>query len=1072
MLRIFTINFFFVFALTVFFHHSLLAQQAQSYESTMQSGNERYDAGDFISAKTYFEMALRLKENDPKAQERLSASIKKINEQMEKQELFYSHLDRGDRLNREGNSTEALAAYRKALEIFPDDKYTNTQVNSISKLLTEKEKKQSDYDRALANGIQLVENEKFEEAIIQFKLAAGLFPDLDEPKQKIEDAQQLLSAQIEKEQQFRVLKEEASQLLLRRNYTAAIQKFEAALQIFPSDAPTLSQIAEARELKSKSEQYEILLAKADEAYQNKQLPEARKLYNDALSYWPQQTYPADMVRRIDDYFSSEEYLNTIALTQLLETAEIQYSSNEWLAARESYNKVLDIDPEHVLASERLTEITFILKQNEELALKESQYSQLLAEGDNFFSNNEYNNAIKSYTQASEIKQTDEIEAKIDLTNNKILELQLASEKEEQYRQYISQAENLLEQNELLTAKTTLEQAIALFPEKEEAIKLLQTTENNLAALQEKETALQAYTLQLQQAKAAFDAKNWELALQAYEVAISMQPDDAFPKEQIEAIKEIQRNETALAEMEAAYAEQLETGMNALAEGLLDKAQTAFEAAKELKPDANLPQEKLAEINVLKQQIATAAEKEATYNTLIAEGDAAFNNQNLTAALENFRLASGLFPERDYPTNKINEIETAINLAKTESLKRDTYAQLIQEADLALNAKEWSVAKEKYTQASDLFSEEVYPRQQISTIEAELNRQNELAAIEKNYQEKIAQADGLFNQQSWEQAMLAYQEAAAIKADDSYPNERMNEIRSIQQEEAAVAEKARQLDLLTSKMEDEFRSGKLDAALISAEEILKLDPENPAALARKSEIQLAIEALARENELQYQKSMQEGDASVQQKDYQEAIVSYKKALGYKAMDETAQQRIKQVEAIIEERLIALKTAYGKHISEADRHFNSGSYDLAIESYLKAEGTKPDESYPREMIRKIAELMEANKMRELISAPTQLTDNISKQFSFDPIDVVDRRSNYILIKARNLGETAFPLLVNFGSPTGRNGGFVLPIPQNQETNDFIVRIGSQYKWFSEDNTWIELLPENGSIEVTVIQISKGN
>ena len=66
----------------------------------------------------------------------------------------------------------------------------------------------------------------------------------------------------------------------------------------------------------------------------------------------------------------------------------------------------------------------------------------------------------------------------------------------------------------------------------------------------------------------------------------------------------------------------------------------------------------------------------------------------------------------------------------------------------------------------------------------------------------------------------------------------------------------------------------------------------------------------------------------------------------------------------------------------------------------------------------------------------------------------------------------LLVNFGSKAGRNGGFVLPIPKNADLNDFIVKVGQQYKWFSEDNTWIEFLPENGSIEISLVQISKSS
>ncbi|MDP3443369.1 MAG: hypothetical protein Q8T08_10980, partial [Ignavibacteria bacterium] len=135
-------------------------------------------------------------------------------------------------------------------------------------------------------------------------------------------------------------------------------------------------------------------------------------------------------------------------------------------------------------------------------------------------------------------------------------------------------------------------------------------------------------------------------------------------------------------------------------------------------------------------------------------------------------------------------------------------------------------------------------------------------------------------------------------------------------------------------------------------------------------------------------------------------------------------------------------------------------------------KPDEKYPREMIQKISQIMIDNKIRELNSENVLIASNTSKKFSFEPVDVTERRSNYILIKARNTGKSSFPLLVNFGSKTGRNGGFVLPIPESDTYNDFIVQVGSQYKWFSEDNIWIELIPENGEVEVTIIQISKGN
>jgi len=48
----------------------------------------------------------------------------------------------------------------------------------------------------------------------------------------------------------------------------------------------------------------------------------------------------------------------------------------------------------------------------------------------------------------------------------------------------------------------------------------------------------------------------------------------------------------------------------------------------------------------------------------------------------------------------------------------------------------------------------------------------------------------------------------------------------------------------------------------------------------------------------------------------------------------------------------------------------------------------------------------------------------------------------------------------------------MPEDDQVNDFIIRVGNQYKWFSEDNNWLEIYPENGDIEITLVRISTTN
>ena len=108
---------------TILFGASLLlsanvvnAQNAESYESLMKKGNEKYNAKDYISAKTYYEMALKQKSGDATARQKLNETVKKIQEDGARQEIFYSHLDTGDQFYSQQKYEEALAEYEKNRE--------------------------------------------------------------------------------------------------------------------------------------------------------------------------------------------------------------------------------------------------------------------------------------------------------------------------------------------------------------------------------------------------------------------------------------------------------------------------------------------------------------------------------------------------------------------------------------------------------------------------------------------------------------------------------------------------------------------------------------------------------------------------------------------------------------------------------------------------------------------------------------------------------------------------------------------------------------------------------------------
>ena len=681
------------------------AQNAESYESLMKKGNDKFNAKDYISAKTYFEMALKQKSGDATAKKKLDETVKKIQEDGARQEVFYAHLDAGDQYYGQQKYEEALAEYEAALKVFPEDKYVGGQATAVRAILKERQDKQEAYDTAMSQGESLLAEDNFDAAIMQFETASEIFPNDKLPKEKLAEAKQKKQLYTEKVSRFDKLMEEGRQLGLRKNYEAAIDKLNQALELFPNDIEANAKRNEYQAAKGVTDQYNGIIAAADQLYENKAYREAKAQYQSALAVVAGDAYATDMIGRLD---------------------------------------------------------------------------QLIAEQD-------------------------------------------------------------------------AEEAARIAAEQEAA-------------------------------RLAAEAEAARLAAEAEAARIA-------------------------AEQEAA------------------RLAAEAEAAR------------------------IAAEQEAA--RIAAEQEAA-------------RLAA----------------EEAARIAAEEEA-----ARLAAEAEAARIAAEEEAAR------------------QAALAAAEAERQATIKTM-------LDAADALFNQQEYANAKVKYQEVVAF------------------------------------------------------------DEGNAAATAKIQEIDGIFAQMAAELEANYNKAMSAGNSAMTAENFAEAITQYQTALAYKPEDPTATAQLAIAQKSESDRIAALRSQYDKFIKEGDANFKTNTFDKAIEAYTKAEELGL-ETYPTEMIARISEIIEQNKLYELNNEPILLAAGEAKRFEFNKIDVAVRRSNYIIIKVRNPHpEKTFPMIVSFGGAGGKNGGFVLPIAATEEEKTFIFRIGSQYKWFSEDNTWIEIISENNEVEIGKLEVSRSN
>ena len=645
------------------------AQNSESYESLMKKGNDKFAAKDYISAKTYYEMALKQKSNDPTARKKLDETLKKIQEDGARQEVFYAHLDAGDQFYNQQKYEEALTEYEQALKVFPEDKYVGGQAEEVRAILKERQDKQDAYNTAMSQGETLLAEENYDAAILQFETAIGIFPNDKLPKEKLAEARQKKQLYTEKVTLFDKTMEEARQQGLRKNYEAALAKLDQALELFPNDLQANTLKNEYTAAKDQANRYNGIIAEADRLYENKAYKEAKAQYQSALLVVAGDAYATDMIARLDPLIAQQD------------TEEAARIAAEQEAAR--------------LAAE-------------------AEAARLAAEAE--------------------------------------------------------------------AARIAAEQEAARIAAEQEAARLAAEEAARIAA--EEEAARKA----------------------------------------------------ALA--------------------------------------------------------AAEAERQATLKTML---DA----------------ANALFEQKDYANAKV-----------------------------------------KY------------------------------------------------------------------------------------------------------------------------QEIVTFDEGNATATAKIREIDSILAQMAAEIEAHYNNAMNAGNQSMNAEKFAEAITHYQSALVYRPEDATATAQLAVAEKAENDRLAALRTQYNAFIKEGDANFKSNTFDKAIEAYTKAEELNL-ETYPTEMIARISEIIEQNKLYELNSEYISLGAGEARRFEFNKIEVSVRRSNYIIIKVRNpQPDKTFPMIVSFGGAGGKNGGFVLPIAATEEEKTFVFRIGAQYKWFSEDNTWIEIISENHPIDIGKLEVSRSN
>jgi len=911
-------------------------EKAKEYATIIASADKLFSAKSWAEAKPLYEQAAKLlpSEDYPGAQLKLIATNMASAEEANKK--YTTAIERADAAFKERNWEKATMEYNAASSHKPTEAYPKNKIKEIETIVANEKKVAKEYNDLLVTADAFFINKEYEKAKVDFQKASALKDYEKYPKDKLKEIEGLL---------------------------AELAKKEAAE-------------------KALNEKYQGLITAADKALEAKSYQEAKGKYNEAATVKPTEKYPKDKLKEIEGLLAelAKKEAADKALNEkyqgLITAADKALGAKSYEEAKGKYNEAATVKPAEQYPKDKLKEIEGLLadlakKEAEEKALNE-KYQGLITAADKALGTKSYEEAKGKYNEAAGLKPTEkypkdklkEIEAILgELAKKEAAEKAL----NEKYQGLITAADKALEAKSYQEAKGKYNEAATVKPAEQYPKDKLKEIEGLLTELAKNEAADKALNEKYQglitAADKALGTKSYEEAKVKYNEASGVKPTEQYPKDKLKEIEtilgELANKEAAEKALNAKYQGLIVAADKALGAKSYEDAKGKYNEAAELKPTEKYPKDKLKEIDGILAELAKKkAEEEASkmaekdreekYQQLIAAGDKALNNKSFDEAKNSYNEALGVKPAEKYPKDKLKEIEGLLaELAKkkaeeeaalkAEKERNEKYQGLIILADKALGAKSYQEAKGKYNEALAVKATEQYPKDKIKEIEAILNelssKEEQEKALNAKYQGLIASADKALGAKSYEDAKGKYNEALGLRPEEKYPKDKLKEIENI------LAEIAK----------------------------------------KQNESELEKEAERKKKEY-YQAVIAQADAEYYADNFDKAVKKYQEALTIYTNEQYPKNQLKAIEEAKSKKQNeqALNDKYNAIILEADKGFNSETYDLAKVKYNEALKVKPSESYPKNRLDEIERILIELAKKEEISVTLNAQDQKKKEY----------------------------------------------------------------------------------------------
>ncbi len=472
--------------------------------------------------------------------------------------------------------TEAIAKYKDALKIKPKDVVATSNLANAERLLAqanaEKAKQEAEFNRLLAAGDANVTDQKYPEAIGNFKGALAIKVGDKIATDKIANAERLLAQanadKAKQEAEFNRLLAAGDANVNGQKYPEAIENFKGALAIKVGDKIATDRLANAEKLlaqanadKAKQEaEFNRLLAAGDANVAGLKYPEGIVNFKDALKIKPGDPMALTKLSEAEkllalflaDKLKKETELRLLAekekkYKETIARADELFNAKTYPDARNQYKEAIKISDIENYPKARIVEIDSLLAKqaaDKLLAQKmadelrklqgEGSYLKNIQTGDANYAKSLWMVAIFYYQEALKFKTGDKYAVERVDDCKKMIDSNVTAKIMKEYTSFLKKADEDLQAKKYSSSQFYYGEASRILPwenyPKGQLIlveKLISSTDFNGIEAQ--------YFDAVNKADDAVIQKNFAIARFYFQKAISLKPAEEYPKQQLQRL---------------------------------------------------------------------------------------------------------------------------------------------------------------------------------------------------------------------------------------------------------------------------------------------------------------------------------------------------------------------------------------------------------------------------------------------------------------------------------------------------------------------------------------------------------